>query len=161
MSPYQRIYIMSRFALSPSMPSPFQSYKREIVYGTICISPSNRILLVKGRTHRKWSFPKGHLERSEGSFRCALRELFEETGICVDYDAINPCDLPYKKFKTGNYYVLDLAEEIEPQPRDRSEIAEARWMNVIEIQDLVRSDQTNVDVRLFARILEQSPPPSP
>lgn len=141
------------------MPSPFHSYKKDIVYGTICTSPSNRILLVKGRTHEKWSFPKGHLERGEGSFRCAVRELFEETGIRVDYDAVNPCSLPYKKFKTANYYVLDLAEEISPTPRDSWEIMDARWMTLEDIHQLVKEDAANVDVRMFVRLI--SPPSSP
>lgn len=136
------------------MPSAFHSYKREIVYGTICISPSNRILLVKGRLHQKWSFPKGHLERGEASFRCAVRELYEETGIRVDLETVNPCNLAYKKFKTANYFVLDLAEETVPVPQDASEICDARWVDVDEFLQIASSScEANIDVRLFAKLL--------
>jgi hypothetical protein len=34
-------------------------------------------------------------------------------------------------------------------------------MDLHELQGLVRSDEANVDVRLFVRILDQTPPPSP
>jgi len=51
------------------------------VFGTICISENNRILLVRGAKTGKWSFPKGHLKMSEMGQECALRELREETGL--------------------------------------------------------------------------------
>ena len=152
-SPFQMVSFPFSNPPMPSMPAPFQSYKREIVYGTICISPANRILLVKGRTHQKWSFPKGHLERGEGSFRCALRELYEETGIRIDADSVNPCNVPYKKFKTANYFVLDLAEESKPVPQDQDEICDARWMDVDEVLRIATSTEANIDVRLFVRLM--------
>lgn len=37
------------------------------------------LLLYHGRNH--WSFPKGHLEEGERSFKAALREVQEETGL--------------------------------------------------------------------------------
>lgn len=37
------------------------------------------LLLYHGRNH--WSFAKGHLEEGERSFKAALREVYEETGL--------------------------------------------------------------------------------
>lgn len=37
------------------------------------------LLLYHGRNH--WSFPKGHIEAGEQSFKAALREVEEETGL--------------------------------------------------------------------------------
>ena len=37
------------------------------------------LLLYHGKNH--WSFPKGHIEEGEKSFRAALREVQEETGL--------------------------------------------------------------------------------
>jgi mRNA-decapping enzyme subunit 2 len=141
-------------ASATSFPSAFSSYNppEDKVYGAICISPENRVLLVKGRTSGKWSFPKGHKERNEPSFHCAMRELFEETGIFVPND-INSCELPYKKFKVGGYYILDLESEVVPNPKDRREIADACWMSQEDIQQCIELETANVDVRQFSTYL--------
>ena len=34
-------------------------------------------------SYRNWGFPKGHLEAEEGPERAAVREVSEETGLCV------------------------------------------------------------------------------
>lgn len=140
-------------------PNSFRSYvpPREKVYGTICISPDNHILLVRGRSSGKWSFPKGHLKPNEGCFRCALRELYEETGIHIEYDSLNPCSLATKRFKVGEYFILDLEEKVLPRPRDNREIAEAKWLGQDEIQTLIHADEANVDVRSFGSYLTAHP----
>lgn len=40
-----------------------------------------RWLLLRGRGHHEWGFPKGHLDPGEGFAAAALRECAEETGI--------------------------------------------------------------------------------
>lgn len=139
---------------SGSFPAAFSSYNppEDRVYGAICISPDNRVLLVRGRTSQKWSFPKGHKERNEPSFTCAMRELYEETGINVS-NTINSCELPYKKFKVGGYYILDLDEEPALTPRDTREISDARWMSQDDIQKCIDEQTANVDVRQFSTYL--------
>ena len=122
------------------------------MYGAICISPENKVLLVRGRASQKWSFPKGHKERNEPSFHCAMRELYEETGINISNDT-NSCELPYKKFKVGGYYVLDLDTEIVPVPRDTREIVDAKWMSQEDIQECIIAETANVDVRQFSTYL--------
>jgi 8-oxo-dGTP pyrophosphatase MutT (NUDIX family) len=137
-----------------SFPSAFSSYNppEDKVYGAICISPENKVLLVRGRASQKWSFPKGHKERNEPSFHCAMRELYEETGINISNDT-NSCELPYKKFKVGGYYVLDLDTEIVPVPRDTREIVDAKWMSQEDIQECITAETANVDVRQFSTYL--------
>lgn len=154
---------MSSYTLCMSAPVPFpnsfRSYvpPREKVYGTICISPENNVLLVRGRSSGKWSFPKGHLKPNEGCFRCALRELYEETGIEISYDSLNPCSLVSKRFRVGEYFILDLEEQITPRPRDSREIAEARWVSQDELQHFLDDDIANVDVRSFVSYLNAHP----
>jgi 8-oxo-dGTP pyrophosphatase MutT (NUDIX family) len=139
---------------SGSFPAAFSSYNppEDRVYGAICISPENRVLLVRGRSSQKWSFPKGHKERNEPSFTCAMRELFEETGINIS-STINSCELPYKKFKVGGYYILDLDGEPTLTPRDTREISDAKWMSQDDIQHCIDDQTANVDVRQFSSYL--------
>ena len=143
-------------------PSAFGSYSlpSEKVYGAICVSPENKILLVRGRNSGLWSFPKGHQKPNEPCFHCAVRELYEETGISVDMNEINPCNLPYKRFKIGRYFVLDFNEEVSPSPRDWNEISEARWVTQDELTNFINNKEVNVDVRRFGDFMETNSPKS-
>jgi 8-oxo-dGTP pyrophosphatase MutT (NUDIX family) len=140
----------------PLFPSPFASYSNDKIYGTICVSPEDKILLVLGRLSYLWSLPKGHRKSQESSFQCALRELWEETGISVDQTNLNFSDLPYKRLKVGRYYLLEFPEVIQPCPRDEKEIVSAKWFTPEEIYDLIDRNLTNVDVRRLGSFLKQT-----
>ena len=48
----------------------------------------NKVLIVKSRGYynsgTRWGLPKGHLENNELPNECAMRELYEETGIKIN-----------------------------------------------------------------------------
>ena len=50
--------------------------------GGLILDENKRVLLYKGE-HTSYSFPKGHLEEAEDTEDCAIREIFEETGLNV------------------------------------------------------------------------------
>lgn len=130
-------------------PSAFDSYTppEQKVYGCICISPTNKVLLVKGRKGQIWSFPKGHRERADRTgLACALRELKEETGITLKNDYI-----AYKKYKAGEYYIFPVAEEFRTFPIDTVEVDAAEWFTYEEICLLKK----NIDVSLFCQYIQK------
>ena len=132
-----------------NFPSAFNSYMppEHKVYGCICISPNNKILLVKGRAGQMWSFPKGHREKYDSSaLSCALRELKEETGIALHRDYI-----AYKKYKAGEYYIYEVPQEYRTFPKDTREIEAAGWFTFEEMCDLKR----NIDVSLFCQHIQK------
>lgn len=132
-----------------ALPAPFQSYQplTQKVYGCICISPQNKILLVKGRKGKLWSFPKGHRERSDRtSLACALRELKEETGISVQGD-YTCC----KKYKAAEYFIFEVPEEYRLFPQDTREIEDAKWISYEELCTLNK----NIDVSLFCQHIQR------
>ena len=45
-----------------------------------------KVLLVKNRNGKYWSFPKGHVEKGESEHQTAAREIKEETGLEVRLD---------------------------------------------------------------------------
>jgi 8-oxo-dGTP pyrophosphatase MutT (NUDIX family) len=51
----------------------------------------DRLVLVRQPPGRAWSLPAGLLKRHEPAREAAARELFEETGIRIDPDALTPC----------------------------------------------------------------------
>ena len=131
-----------------TFPDAFQCYRPRShkIYGTICISPSNRILLVRGRRSGKWSFPKGHLDGSETSHECAIRELYEETGISVTSS-------PVTSFKLSvGYYSLFEMEEVDPNIQDNDEIELAEWIPLNQIENL----ECNVDINCFLSRIRKS-----
>ncbi len=140
----------------PEFPTPFASYSTDKIYGTICVSPEDKILLVLGRNSMLWSLPKGHRKFQESSFQCALRELYEETGISIDQTNLNFSELPYKRLKIGRYYVLEFPKVIQPCPRDEKEIVCAQWFTPDEIYTLINQKLTNIDVRRLGTILQQT-----
>ena len=51
-------------------------------------NPIESFLLMKHP--RRWDLPKGHADEGETELQCALRELYEETGISADDIEIDP-----------------------------------------------------------------------
>lgn len=119
------------------------------VYGCICISATNKVLLVQGRQgEKKWSFPKGHRELYDStSLQCALRELREETGLILDKSYVGS-----KRFRAGEYFIYLLPHELQPKPQDTKEIQNARWFTVAELVTLNK----NVDVSMFTQTIHRS-----
>ena len=123
-------------------PNAFRCYqdRSRKVYGCIVISNINTILLVKGRCSQKWSFPKGHMEGKETSLQCAVRELQEETGLCLVDEPI-----AFKKYSAAGYFIYSVESETRLFPKDTREIDDARWFSYEEISKLNK----NVDVSMF------------
>lgn len=116
------------------------------VYGCICITDTNKILLVKGRKSKLWSFPKGHRDRSDRStLECALRELREETGLRLNQEYIG-----VKKYRVAEYYIYAVPQEYRLFPMDTREVEEAQWFDFKEIKELDK----NVDVSMFCQHLD-------
>ena len=51
-------------------------------------NPIDSFLLMKHP--RRWDLPKGHVDAGETELQCALRELYEETGIAAEDIEIDP-----------------------------------------------------------------------
>ena len=121
----------------------FGSYRprNQKVFGIIAISKDNRVLLVKGRERNKWSFPKGHYKGSEGELDCALRECFEETGICYKNTKYNY----YRKLSSGSYYIYTGIHEDIPSIGDSNEISDVAWVSIGTMMNM----RTNIDVSKF------------
>jgi len=130
----------------PQFPRAFQSYRPQDqkVFGIIAISKTNRILLVKGRERNKWSFPKGHLQKKETSFDCALRECYEETGINyrnLEYES-------HRKLTSGTYFIYRNIDEEAPIIQDWNEVCDVAWVSIENMLNM----RTNVDVNRFLEV---------
>lgn len=128
-------------------PKAFAHYKpRSLkVYGVICISRDNRLLLVKGKRTGIWSFPKGHLKGNETSQQCALRELEEETGIVLKPETFYLT----RKLFAGEYFFYQVDDEFPVEPKDTFEVSDGGWFSLEELPRLhCNADIVNLINRL-------------
>lgn len=77
----------------------------------ICHAPNK-----KHEVHT-WDLPKGHAEANEDAHDCAVRELFEETGLTIDYDKTQMIEfgpLPYFKDEMTILILKMATEDLPP-----------------------------------------------
>lgn len=101
-------------------------------YGAVIMS-DNMVLLVQHYWPQNfWGFPKGKIEEEEDPFKCATREVFEETGYDISKSA-NPntfIEGVYKGRKSRLYVVDNVPREKLFAPRHRNEIKQCKWFNL-------------------------------
>jgi mRNA-decapping enzyme subunit 2 len=114
------------------------------------MTQSQKYLLVKGRQSNKWSFPKGHRNRGELAIDCAIRELYEETGITLD----RPCEYPRSVILSRNkdgsgpeYFQFEVDHELKTHINDIREISDIGWFTIEEM----RSMNGNIDITRFVK----------
>lgn len=130
--------------------------------GVALIDNNNNILILQNNDKHgmstKWGFPKGSLESNEDHYKCALRELYEETSIIlVDFRRKF-----LKKCGSGKCFVYlfkintifeDIKIIIDPQ-----EICDIKW---ISINDLLKdykldSSKYNVSIKVTVDYLKDN-----
>jgi 8-oxo-dGTP pyrophosphatase MutT (NUDIX family) len=103
-------------------------------------------LVVKGRASNIWSFPKGRMKNEEETEEiCALREVFEETGIVLTTTK----DLPRIMIGRNVYFIYHTTQQAFSsfQIHDNFEVGEVAW----KTSDELRKMSANKDIRAVLR----------
>ena len=101
-----------------------------IIYDNI----NNAIVIVKGN-QQIYSFPKGHIKHTETMEECAVREIYEETGLKFDLEYIKQCKsiVIYEYI----YYVIIISNGLITNEQfnfvDHREISSCNWYTIPEI----------------------------
>ena len=105
--------------------------------GAIVINNKNEILLIKEIIRNEYyKLPGGHIDDAEMISIALSREVFEETGIVVDFEKIISIGHFYPhQFGKSNLYVLCKAipKSLKINIKDKQEISEAIWLDVDEM----------------------------
>lgn len=142
----------------------WRNYKISVpTYGTILLTPDMRncLLVQSFFAKNSWSFPKGKVNENEDPVKCAVREVYEETGFdcgeLIDEDA-------YIEGQTSNYQYtrLYIVKNVPPEtifaPRTRNEIKDCSWFTIDELptnrnDDGYFKDQRKIRANSFYMIL--------
>ena len=121
--------------------------KRHFCASVFIINPQDKkILLVMHRKNGKWTQPGGHIEDDETPEECALREVYEETGLRVrllgerfprEDDFIRPLGIQKNRHSDGNIHIDIIYaavpnNEIEPTINIEEETS-VRWFSREEL----------------------------
>ena len=101
------------------------------------IDDEDRLLVLYHKKFQKWLQPGGHIERGEEAWQCALREVFEETGIRIDIVSKTP--LIVKEYHTPIGIQIDYQFLGIPFNTDivfNDEAKEARWIRKEDFKTL-------------------------
>ncbi|KUI60526.1 mRNA decapping complex subunit 2 [Cytospora mali] len=121
----------------------FIAYKKRIpVRGLIMLNEAmDQAVLVKGwNKGASWSFPRGKINQAEDDLKCAIREVYEETGFDVEKAGLVPENRSVKYFEHIireqhlRYYVIpSVPMDYKFAPRTRKEISDIRWYKLADL----------------------------
>lgn len=125
--------------------------KREKSCGAVVFrgnGKTRQVLLIRHVNGGHWAFPKGHVEAGESETETALREIREETGLCVRLDTGFRSVTTYSPApgveKDVVYFAASCPEgELVKQ---KEEVRDARWLSPEEAERTVTYEN---DVRIL------------
>ncbi len=102
-----------------------------------------QLLVIRDRFSPGYKLPGGHVDKSETIKSAVKREVYEETGIHVEFESIvNLGHFRNGQFGESNLYIVCTTKALSDaiSVNDQSEIAEARWMSP---DDFLNSQEVN------------------
>jgi mRNA-decapping enzyme subunit 2 len=121
----------------------FLDYKSRVpVRGAIMLnSAMDSVVLVKGwKKSANWSFPRGKINMMEDDLDCAIREVYEETGLNLEEAGLVPEDRQVKFIEVNMreqqlklYVFKDVPMDTYFEPRTRKEISKIEWWKLSDL----------------------------
>lgn len=109
-----------------------------------------RVLLVKNRNGKYWSFPKGHIEEGENEIETAKREILEETGLnVIIYNDFRETGIYRPYGRTTKKVVFFLAESSQSNVHIQlGEIDDFEWVSFSRAKEVCRYEN---DIRVLEK----------
>lgn len=137
-------------------------------YGIIIFTSDMKNTIIVESRKGKYGFPKGHLEKGETPNECALRELFEETGITNNQIELSDMvffEKNHQEKKVIGYYFAHPINDLEllnlPLKFNHTEINDAKWVKfddfyqqiLFDLDDKISNKRKNLceDINKFIK----------
>ena len=118
--------------------------------GAVVINDKNELLVIKERLYtNQFKLPGGHIDNEEMISKGCIREVYEETGIDVEFESIVFISHLYPhQFHKSNLYVVCVAKPLsfKIDVQDTQEIEEAKWLDVDEFLNDEKSSEFSKNV---------------
>jgi len=120
----------------------FLQYKTRVpVRGAILLNHEmDSAVLVKGwKKGANWSFPRGKINKDEDDLDCAIREVWEETGLDLRAAGLVPegkvkyIEINMREQQMRLYVFRDVPMNTHFQPQTRKEISKIEWYRLSEL----------------------------
>ncbi|UKZ78196.1 hypothetical protein TrVFT333_005931 [Trichoderma virens FT-333] len=131
----------------------FLQYKTRVpVRGAIMLNHEmDSVVLVKGwKKGASWSFPRGKINKDEDDLDCAVREVYEETGLDLREAGLVPTEakpkyieIPMREQHLRLYVFRDVPMDTVFQPRTRKEISKIEWYKLSDLPTLRKKGPQN------------------
>jgi len=142
--------------------STWRGYKQSVpTYGAILLNEDlSHVLLVQSYFAKSsWGFPKGKVNQEEEPYRCAVREVLEETGFDIS-SYINPTDFVEASVHdqvVRLYIIGGIPKETKFEPKTRNEIKAVEWFPIADLpcskKDLTPKVKIGVSANSFFMVL--------
>ena len=103
-----------------------------------------KILLVQSRGNL-WGAPKGSKELNETIKECAIREVFEETGLVIENHMID--DNKKLIYNNAHYYYLNMPQKDVKLNNDYedNDVSGIGWINTECLVNMIHDDQITLN----------------
>ncbi|MGV8141322.1 MAG: bis(5'-nucleosyl)-tetraphosphatase [Candidatus Woesearchaeota archaeon] len=134
-----------------------------IVYRVDKNSGSRQYLLVLQGISKVWGFPKGHVDKDETEYETASREVFEETGLKIEFVDRFRVSLSYKpKPDIHKNVVFFLAKALTEEIKiDSNEILGYAWLNFNDALKRITFNNSKALLHKAETFIEKSTSNSP
>lgn len=115
------------------------------------VGTRREVMLVHRDRYGDWTLPKGKLDKGEAPLEAAVREVYEETGVC----GVPQLRLPTVEYLTGtpgetklvDFWSMRVVSDAGRQPDE--EVTEARWVPLADAPRLMTYQHDRGVLRAF------------
>ena len=121
----------------------FLAYKTRVpVRGAILLNERmDEVVLVKGwKKGANWSFPRGKINKEESDLHCAIREVYEETGLdlktaglVADGENTKSIEVVMREQQMKLFVFRNVPMDFPFEPQTRKEISKIQWYKLSEL----------------------------
>jgi mRNA-decapping enzyme subunit 2 len=121
----------------------FMAYKQRVpVRGAIMLNDEmNEVVLVKGwKKSANWSFPRGKINKDEDDLDCAIREVYEETGLDLRTAGLVPershvksIEMTMREQHMMLFVFRGIPKDTHFEARTRKEISKIEWYRLDDL----------------------------